>query len=108
MLSGGGSRSKLWPQIFADVLGVPVSVATSRETGALGAAIAAGTGVGLFADFTQGAGAMVRTERHYRPNVGLAAHYSRRYALYRDLTEAMTPLWRRLSASQTTATGVAA
>jgi len=42
VLSGGGSRSSVWPQIFADVLGVPVTVARSRETGALGAAIAAG------------------------------------------------------------------
>jgi L-xylulokinase len=108
VLSGGGSRSRLWPQIFADVLGVPVSVAVSRETGALGAAIAAGTGVGLFADFTQGADAMVQVERHYRPNGALAAHYERRYALYNDIAEAMAPLWRRLSASQTMATGVAA
>lgn len=108
VLSGGGSRSRLWPQIFADVLGVPVSVAVSRETGALGAAIAAGTGVGLFADFTQGANAMVRVDRHYEPNGALAAHYDRRYALYKDITEAMTPLWRRLAATGPTATGVAA
>jgi len=90
------------------VLGVPVSVAVSRETGALGAAIAAGTGVGLFADFTQGANAMVRVDRHYEPNGALAAHYDRRYALYKDITEAMTPLWRRLAATGPTATGVAA
>ncbi|MBA1914452.1 carbohydrate kinase, partial [Escherichia coli] len=83
VLSGGGSRSRLWPQIFADVLGVPVSVAVSQETGALGAAIAAGTGVGLFADFTEGADAMVRIDRHYEPNEALAVHYDRRYALYR-------------------------
>ncbi|ANH07141.1 FGGY-family carbohydrate kinase [Shinella sp. HZN7] len=108
VLSGGGSRSKLWPQIFADVLGVPVSVAVSRETGALGAAIAAGTGVGLFSDFTDGANAMVRTDRHYRPNGALSAHYDRRYALYRDIGEAMAPLWRRLSASRDMAAGVAA
>lgn len=108
VLSGGGSRSRLWPQIFADVLGVPVTVAVSRETGALGAAIAAGTGVGLFADFTEGANAMVRVDRHYRPNGALAAHYNRRYALYTDIAEAMAPLWRRLSASQSMATGVAA
>jgi L-xylulokinase len=108
VLSGGGSRSKLWPQIFADVLGVPVTVAVSRETGALGAAIAAGTGVGLFADFTEGANAMVRVERHYRPNGALAAHYERRYALYKDITEAMTPLWRRLSARESRATEAAA
>ena len=108
VISGGGSRSLLWPQIFADVLAMPVTVAVSRETGALGAAIAAGTGVGLFADFTEGANAMVRVDRHYRPNGALAAHYNRRYALYTDIAEAMTPLWRRLSVSETMATGVAA
>lgn len=108
ILSGGGSRSRLWPQIFADVLGVPVSVAASRETGALGAAIAAGTGVGLFANFTEGATAMVRIDRHYVPNAAFADHYKRRYELYQDIAEAMTPLWRRLSAREELATGVAA
>lgn len=108
ILSGGGSRSLIWPQIFADVLGVPVSVARSRETGALGAAIAAGTGVGIFADFEAGAAAMVQTERHYRPDGSLAAHYARRYALYQDITEAMVPLWRRLTADQPVDAGVVA
>ncbi|MBY5609624.1 carbohydrate kinase [Rhizobium leguminosarum] len=108
MLSGGGSRSLIWPQIFADVLGVPVTVARSRETGALGAAIAAGTGVGIFADFGAGAAAMVRTERRYRPDVSLEAHYARRYALYRDIAEAMAPLWRRLTAVPPVAAGAAA
>ncbi|EJL57904.1 pentulose/hexulose kinase [Rhizobium sp. CF122] len=108
VLCGGGSRSRLWPQIFADVLGVPVTVAVSRETGALGAAIAAGTGVGLFADFTEGATAMVRTDRHYQPNAALSAHYARRYGLYNDIKEAMTPLWRRLSEAQSLAKGVTA
>ncbi|MDI7860376.1 carbohydrate kinase [Rhizobiaceae bacterium n13] len=98
MLSGGGSRSRLWPQIFADVLGMPVSVALSRETGALGAAIAAGTGAGIFADFTEGANAMVRIDRHYRPNPALTAHCDRRYELYKDIADAMAPLWQRLSA----------
>ncbi len=108
VLSGGGSRSQLWPQIFADVLGVPVTVAVSRETGALGAAIAAGTGVGLFADFTEGAAAMVRTDRHYQPDSALSAHYDRRYRLYEDIAKAMAPLWRRLSEAPGLATGVAA
>jgi L-xylulokinase len=108
VLSGGGSRSRLWPQIFADVLGVPVTVALSRETGALGAAIAAGTSVGLFADFTEGAAAMVRVDRHYKPNAALAAHYARRYDLYNDIAAAMAPLWRRLSAGERVAPDAAA
>lgn len=100
VLSGGGSRSLIWPQIFADVLGVPVSVARSRETGALGAAIAAGTGAGIFADFSEGAAAMVKTERHYRPNAAMARHYTRRYEIYREIAEAMAPIWRRLSGGE--------
>ena len=31
-LSGGGSRSAHWPQMFADGLGVPVTVAEASET----------------------------------------------------------------------------
>lgn len=98
VLSGGGSRSKVWPQIFADVLGVPVSIARSRETGALGAAIAAGTGVGLFADYEAGAASMVAIERHYRPDPSLSDLYEARYRVYRDISEAMTPIWKRMAA----------
>ena len=49
-LSGGGARSAVWPQMFADMLGIPVSLAGCAETGALGAAIAAGVGAGMFPD----------------------------------------------------------
>jgi L-xylulokinase len=108
VLSGGGSRSHIWPQIFADVLGVPVSIARSRETGALGAAITAGTGAGVFADFAEGAASMVRMERHYVPNAIMEGHYSRRYDCYREIAEAMAPIWRRLASARPQATGVAA
>jgi len=105
-LARGGSRSLIRLRIFADVLGVPVSVARSREIGALGAAIAAGAGI--FSGFADGAAAMVRTERFYRPNVSLEGHYARRYSLYRDIADAKAPLWHRLTAVEAAAPGVAA
>ena len=108
VLSGGGSRSLVWPQIFADVLGVPVSIARSRETGALGAAIAAGTGAGVFPSFEAGAASMVRMERNYIPDRRLEGHYARRYGLYRDIAEAMAPIWRRLVSAKTDVAGAAA
>ncbi|CAN7537958.1 FGGY-family carbohydrate kinase [Mesorhizobium sp. LjNodule214] len=97
VLSGGGSRSGVWPQIFADVLGVPVTVAKSRETGALGAAIAAGTGVGVFADFAAGATAMTSAARRYAPNDAVAPAYAARYQLYGEINEAMAPMWERIA-----------
>ena len=108
VISGGGSRSLLWPQIFADVLGVPVTVTHSNQTGALGVAIAAGTSVGIFADFEAGANAMVRSERNYQPNALRAAHYARRYQLYRDIVDAMAPIWKRMAAVEPAATEEAA
>lgn len=108
VLSGGGSRSLIWPQIFADVLGLPVSIARSSQTGALGAAIAAGTGVGIFTDFTAGADAMVTSERHYTPDANRTKHYERRYQLYLDIACAMAPIWRRMAENDAVATEVAA
>ena len=70
-LSGGGARSEVWPQMFADILGIPVSVARCAETGALGAAIAAGVGAGVFPGLAGGrprddrrAGAVRARPRH--------------------------------------------
>lgn len=101
VLSGGGSRSAIWPQIFADVLDVPVTVARSRETGALGAAIAAGTGVGLFTDFSAGAAAMTAPDRCYQPNSEIAPVYEQRYRLYGEINQAMGPLWDRMASERT-------
>jgi L-xylulokinase len=92
-LSGGGARSPVWPQMFADGLGVPVTVAEAQETGALGAAIGAGTGAGLFADYEAGVAQMTRSKAAYGPDPAMQAHYDRRYARYLQLTEALRPLW---------------
>jgi L-xylulokinase len=96
-LSGGGARSPHWPQIFADGLGVPVSVAAAKETGALGAAIAAAVGAGIHADEEAGVGAMTRPARTFSPNPSMRPHYDRRYAIWSRLTQAVDPLWRELA-----------
>ncbi|MBK8084906.1 MAG: carbohydrate kinase [Devosia sp.] len=96
-LSGGGSRSSVWPQIFADVLELPVTVSRSRETGALGAAIAAGTGVGLFADYAAGTRTMTAPDRHYLPQPQTRPHYGARRETYTRLAELMTPVWAGMS-----------
>src|SRR5690606_26234174 len=86
-MSGGGSRSKHWPQIFADGLGVPITVAEARETGALGAAIGAGVGTGIFADYETGIRAMTRPGAEFKPDPAMKTHYDRRYKIYRELAE---------------------
>jgi L-xylulokinase len=96
-VSGGGSRSPHWPRIFADGLGVPITVADARETGALGAAIGAGVGTGLFASYEEGISAMVRPGVTFDPEPALRQHYERRYGLYSELVDALAPFWTKLS-----------
>ena len=94
-LSGGGARSEFWAQMFADCLGVPISVAEAEETGALGAALGAGVGVGVFAGYEDAVASMTRIRRVFEPNADLKAHYDRRYDVYLGLVTALQGFWNR-------------
>src|SRR5262249_44358291 len=67
VLTGGAAKGTLWPQIVADALGVPVRVPVVKESTALGAAIYAGVGAGVYADAASTAAELVQFERTYEP-----------------------------------------
>jgi L-xylulokinase len=96
VLSGGGARSPHWPQMFADCLDVPITVAQARETGALGAALGAGVGVGIFPDYEAGIAAMTRPNSTFLPDPTMKAMYRKRYDAWIDLSERMRGFWRSL------------
>lgn len=96
-LTGGGARSPYWTQLFADILGTEIHTAQGTETGALGAAIAAGTGTGLFTDYAQGTRQMTQRADTFQPRAGLRSYFDERYRLFADLRAAMNPLWRRMA-----------
>jgi autoinducer 2 (AI-2) kinase len=68
VFAGGAAKSALWPQILADVLGIPVEVPVVKEATALGAAIMAGRGIGIYPDVRSAARSLVKTERTFSPN----------------------------------------
>lgn len=96
-LTGGGARSDYWAQLFADVLDVEIDTAEGSETGALGAAIAAGVGAGCFADYAEGTAQMTRLSAHYQPCTDKRDFFERRYQLFCRLRSAMEPLWQQLA-----------
>ena len=99
-LSGGGSRSPHWPQMFADGLGKQVTIAEARETGALGAAIGASIAVGIYDDYETAVAAMSRPSASFTPNSTMQALYDCRYALWTRITQAMDPIWRDVAKQQ--------
>jgi xylulokinase len=95
--SGGGSRSDLWCQIKADVLGRPVERLAVVESGVLGAALLAGVGAGLLPDLAAAAEAMVHGERTFEPDRLRRDLYTELYAVYRELYPALRPSAGRLA-----------
>jgi xylulokinase len=86
---GGGSKSDAWIQICADILGKPFTRPRVNEAGALGAAILAGLGSGLFPSLAAGVQAMVSLERRFEPDPRRVEIYQRRFAHYSRLGPAL-------------------
>ena len=64
---GGGSKNLLWNQIRADVLGIPVKTLDMKETTALGAALVAFTGLGIYSNIEEAFHAIKGTYAIFEP-----------------------------------------
>ena len=96
-LTGGGARSQVWTQLFADTLQLPMEGPQGIELGARGAAICAGIGAGVYGDHTEAVDKAVRLERRQEPDLEATPHYLARYAEYQRLLAAMQGPWDHLS-----------
>ena len=85
VFAGGASKSDLWCQILCDVLGKPVNVPKVKEATALGAAIMAGYGVGLYEDISGTAKKLVRMDKRYEPNMENHKTYMEMYKVWREV-----------------------
>ena len=83
--AGGGSQSDRWVQTCADILKRPIARPKVNEAGALGAAILAGYGSGLWPTLQQGVEAMVALERVFSPDPEVARIYNERFTAYQRL-----------------------
>ena len=79
-LFGGGAASPVWCRILADITGLDVRVPSNRETAALGAALCAGVGSGIYADAASAQAACNLSWSRYPPQ----AEQHRIYRLLMD------------------------
>jgi xylulokinase len=98
--AGGGSKSDAWIQMTADILGRPVIRPKVTEAGALGAAIIAGIGCGVFPTYETGVEAMVSLERVFEPDPKQQKAYQARFEHYRRLWPLMDGYLRDLGSTQ--------
>ena len=92
-LSGGAAKSKVWSQMFADVMQLPVETVAADEAGALGCAIAAAKATGEYASLDEAISNMTIIHEPIMPNKDLKEIYDKKYHLYVRTIECLDGLW---------------
>jgi L-xylulokinase len=92
-MTGGISRNSLFAQLFADALGMPVTVTDTEEAAAWGAALCAGAGIGLFASPRHDPRDLSALGHSYLPDPGRSAALAERYDLHCDIAARLAPVW---------------
>ena len=87
-LAGGGSGLRLWRQIIADCIGLPIQVMDTREAGTLGGAMLASIGAGLYNSEQEAVDAMVRIKYTIEPKTD-------NHHVYQKLNKEFNSLYQR-------------
>ena len=90
--TGGGAKSRVWMQMKADILNLPVTALRTADAGTVGSAILTGIATGLFTDLEDGAGHMVQETETFYPRTEMHKKYMAVYERYRKVYKAVRPL----------------
>lgn len=88
-ICGGGAKSTVWKQIFADVIGIPVQAIAAEEGPGLGAAMLAAVGCGSYSSVEEIAKTVVRVTETVEPELEAQARYEERYQKFRQIYPAL-------------------
>ncbi len=97
---GGGGTSPLWRQMLADVYNCPVKTVKSKEGPALGAAILAGVGAGLYPSVQEACAAMIRLNPAQEPIPEHVPKYEAFYRVYTSLYPALKENYQLLAKAE--------
>ncbi|WP_042351287.1 autoinducer-2 kinase [Bacillus massiliigorillae] len=85
IFAGGASKGKLWSQTLADVLGVTVKIPIVKEAAALGTALYAGVGAGLYPTIQEGVQSIIEWDRIHIPNMENHQKYQDIYQTWKQV-----------------------
>ena len=94
---GGGSRSKVWCQIIADVMQRPVKVVRESESTCLGTGILASAAVGIHQDIRSATRAMSGVSQIFEPDSSRVSVYQELYDAYRMIYPALRDVFPTIS-----------
>ena len=96
-MSGGGSRSTLWQEITADILGKELAISELSDTETFGNALLAGFGTGIYPDIRKTSTEMAKIGGRVKPKRQNAELYSKLYRLYKRIYTHLQEDFRELA-----------
>ena len=95
--SGGGARSQLWRSIQADVFGTEIVTINATEGPALGVALLAGVGTGVYPSVEEACKATIQITSQIKPDSRNMTIYNEYYKVYRALYARLKPEFDRVA-----------
>ena len=92
-LSGGASKSILFPQILADTLNTKIIIPKGIEFGARGAAYLASVGIGRYPNLTNAIKLNNKIQKIYYPNTINSKYYRKKFNKYLALRTKLNTIW---------------
>ena len=97
MACGGGGSSPLWRSMLADLYNCPVKTLASKEGPALGVALLASVGAGIYSSVSEACKQVIEVNKIQEPNAQNVGEYEKYYQLYREIYPALKNSFSRLS-----------
>lgn len=99
VVSGGGAQSRIWCRILANVFNTALYRTVGSEQAAIGAAIVAGIGIGIYKNVEEGCRRVVKYESEVIiADIEMHKKYMDYYALYLETSDANRLLLEKLTA----------
>lgn len=96
VISGGAAKSRVWLQLIADVMGMPLYTVNSTEGAAFGAAILAAVGAEAYPDVPTATDAMIRRVKQIDPDPVGVAQYNELYSAFQAIYPALKTTFHTL------------
>jgi xylulokinase len=93
---GGGAKSPLWMQMFADVTGKTFRGVNRKDVSMWGAALLAGNAIGVFDDIKAVAKKHIAPVAEYKPDPSLASKYQKHMQMYKEKLSDLRPFYKQL------------
>lgn len=92
--AGGATTSRVWMQMFADVLQLPLEIVRGEEMGAKGASIVAAVASGIYPDLEAAVNAMTEKGERIYPNESRRGIFEEKYEAFTRVCDALKKIWK--------------